>query len=128
MQREIKITIRSKNYLKKFSFQDSLIKKIAKEQLQKRGLYGEFEIEVVFVGKKRIRSLNKKFRGINSETDVLSFPLSETVKKPFEGILGSVVACPDVAASNIKNENQTLEEEIKFLIAHSIDHLVGIHH
>lgn len=128
MKQDIKIILRAKNYLRDFKVKPSVIISAAEEELALRGYSGEFEIEVVFAGNDRIRSLNKKYRKIDSPTDVLSFPLETNVPKKFHGALGSIVICPSVAKANIKDENKLIEQEISFLVAHSVDHLIGIHH
>lgn len=128
MSDKIDIIVKSQNHLKKFNFCDALIAQSARAELKKKGFSGVFEIEVIFAGMQRIRTLNRKYRGTDSATDVLSFPINEKVQANFDGALGSIVICPAIAKKNILHESQTLEQEIMFLIAHSIDHLVGIHH
>lgn len=128
MSDKIDIIVKSQNHLKKFNFRDALIAQSARTELKKKGFSGAFEIEVIFAGIKRIRSLNKKYRDTDSATDVLSFPINKKVQTNFKGVLGSIVICPVIASQNILHESQTLEQEIMFLIAHSVDHLVGIHH
>lgn len=128
MKAEINVVIRSKNYLRNFNFSNSTIVESAKDELKKRGFKGNFEIEVIFAGIKRIKSINKKYRKIDCATDVLSFPFEKNVTREFDGILGSIVICPEIAKRNIIKEDKTLQSEIMFLIAHSVDHLVGIHH
>lgn len=71
------------------------------------------KISLAFVNKSEIKKLNKKFRGKNKETDVLSFLLNE------KNLLGEIVICPEVA--------ETEKEMVKALI-HGILHLLGYEH
>jgi probable rRNA maturation factor len=56
--------------------------KVAKETLKIAGFKKPTEISLVIIGEKRIRLLNKKFRGIDRVTDVLSFG-NEEVENEF---------------------------------------------
>ncbi|MEN3033377.1 MAG: rRNA maturation RNase YbeY [Aquificaceae bacterium] len=69
----------------------------------------------------RIKDLNKKFRNINSPTDVLSFELSEFY-------LGEIVISWQSAKKNALESSHSLREEIKLLLAHGFTHLLGLDH
>lgn len=77
--------------------------------------------DLSFVGTEAIRRLNRKFRGIDKPTDVLSFPLAEFSPGP-DGIirLGDIVIC----LSQARKKGHRLE----FLIRHAMLHLLGKHH
>ena len=79
-------------------------------------------ISVVFVKDPEIRRLNKKFRGLNRATDVLSFEMGE------EGILGEVVISTDSAKRNARRFGASLEDELKRLAIHGALHLAGYDH
>lgn len=53
--------------------------KLIKEEV----LGKEYELSLVFIGEKRSQTLNKKFRGKDKPTNVLSFPLSKTFGEIF---------------------------------------------
>ena len=58
------------------------------------------EISLTFVTKEEIKELNSMYRGIDNDTDVLSFPQFEDMSMlPEEGeiCLGDVVICPEKA-------------------------------
>jgi probable rRNA maturation factor len=66
-------------------------------------------------------------------TDVLSWPMDElrpgTEDKPTPpGLLGDVVLCPEVAASQAETAGHSLMEEIFTLTTHGILHLLGFDH
>lgn len=96
---------------------------------------GDVEVSVSFVGVRKISELNRIFRHKDGKTDVLSFPLEEYqrqsgfVNYPDGQLhLGDIVICYPVAVENAREYNKYVDDEIDFLVDHSIRHLLGIHH
>ncbi|MBQ9781566.1 MAG: rRNA maturation RNase YbeY [Clostridia bacterium] len=100
-----------------------------------------FELE--FVGKSKIKKLNKDFRQIDKVTDVLSFPSLDGVryktitKKDFPYdydieqdavFIGSIVVCTKKAEEQAKEYGHSVEREVTFLICHGLLHLFGYDH
>jgi probable rRNA maturation factor len=90
---------------------------------------------IVFVSDRKMRELNKTFRGKNSTTDVLSFPFEadefEILSEPFAvagGFLGDIVISAEQAARQAQENDLDLKTEIKQLILHGILHLCGYDH
>jgi probable rRNA maturation factor len=100
---------------------------------------------VAFVTDKRMTELNKFFRGKESTTDVLSFPISEPPasagglpENPIEppadaggsdkNFLGDIVISAEQAAIQAKENRLSLQNEIKQLILHGLLHLCGYDH
>ena len=77
---------------------------------------------IAFVSDKRIRELNRQFRGIDKATDVLSFPAEEKLN------LGDIAVSVDTAAMQARENGLTLEGEIAQLILHGLLHLCGYDH
>lgn len=92
------------------------------------------ELNIVFSDGKEIRKLNKKYRGIDGETDVLSFSYISDKDKISPGAstytVGEIIICPEVAQSNIlkQDENWNLNLEIILLIIHGILHIYNYDH
>ncbi|MFZ3107191.1 MAG: rRNA maturation RNase YbeY [Candidatus Hydromicrobium sp.] len=92
------------------------------------------ELNIVFSDGKEIRKLNKKYRGIDRETDVLSFSYISDKDKISLGAstytAGEIIICPEVAQSNIlkQDENWNLNLEIILLIIHGILHIYNYDH
>lgn len=80
------------------------------------------------VGASEMKKLNKKFRGISSPTDVLSFEQPEKQAPKGWIFLGDVVICLDVLKAQAKQTGNTLKEECKVLCVHAILHLLGFDH
>ncbi len=74
------------------------------------------EISVVFVGDRRMRSLNKNFLGHDYVTDVITFDLE---------VSGEIIICPQVASQNAKTQGQSLNKEILLYVIHGLLHLAG---
>ena len=79
---------------------------------------------IAFVSDKKIRELNRQFRGIDKATDVLSFPSDG----PDEHELGDIAVSVDTAAAQAKENGLKLDEEIAQLILHGLLHLSGYDH
>ena len=77
---------------------------------------------IAFVSDKKIRELNRQFRGIDKATDVLSFPSDESDE------LGDVAVSVDTAATQAKESGLKFDEEIAQLILHGLLHLSGYDH
>ena len=88
------------------------------------------EISISFVDKKEIRRLNLEYRGIDKETDVLSFPVME--RKEWETApivpLGDIVICTDTAKEQAEGCGHSFERELGFLTVHGFLHLAGYDH
>ena len=82
-----------------------------------------------------IQKLNKEFRNIDKETDVLSFPQLTfeegeiaDINENDEIILGDIVISIDKAKQQSEEYGHTLQREIAFLTVHSMLHLMGYDH
>jgi len=82
----------------------------------------ESSATIAFVSDKRIRELNRQFRGVDKATDVLSFPAED------EFNLGDVAVSVDTAGMQAKDNGLTLDGEIAQLILHGLLHLCGYDH
>ncbi len=74
---------------------------------------------------REMRSLNRRFRGKDKATDVLSFPPMSDFA---DGLAGDVAISADIASKNAKALGHTAAEEIKILILHGVLHLAGYDH
>ncbi|MBQ6420341.1 MAG: rRNA maturation RNase YbeY [Clostridia bacterium] len=110
-----------------------LIRRCCNAVLRMEQFKGSAEISVRFVDNAMIRELNAQHRGIDAETDVLSFPLGENGEydvNPATGafVLGDIVISVQKAMEQAKEYNHSLEREIGFLTVHSMLHLLGYDH
>ena len=93
------------------------------------------EVSVTFTDNEGIHELNKKFRGVDKPTDVLSFPLfdyeGESEEPPIDEIinnLGDIVISLERAQEQAAEFGHSFERETAFLCVHSMLHLLGYDH
>lgn len=86
---------------------------------------------IAFISDRKMKQLNFEFRGINSTTDVLSFPFEPEdfeVSADENKNLGDILISVEQAKKQAAENKLTLEKEIKQLILHGILHLCGFDH
>jgi probable rRNA maturation factor len=85
------------------------------------------QVTVLLTSDKMLRSLNRRFRGKNKATDVLSFP-AEPAATGTEKIAGDLAISVPTAMRQAAEQGHTLSTEIKVLILHGLLHLAGYDH
>ena len=77
-----------------------------------------------------VRRLNRRFRGEDSTTDVLSFNTDfDGLRRPDGSAeLGEIVIALPVAARGARERDATLGEELALLSVHGTLHLLGFDH
>jgi len=83
---------------------------------------------VAFVSDTKIRELNRRFRGIDSATDVLSFPDAVAERQRQGQNLGDIAVSVERADLQAKENGLRFDEEISQLILHGLLHLCGYDH
>lgn len=86
------------------------------------------DFTVALISDRRMKQLNSLFRGIDSTTDVLSFPHERDEFGPDPSDLGDIVVSVEQAARQAEENGLSLENEIKQLILHGLLHLCGYDH
>ena len=86
------------------------------------------EVNYAFVSLREIHALNQKFRGVDRETDVLSFPDGDINPETKKQFMGDVLICRKVARRQAKEIGHSLAKEITFLQVHGTLHLFGYDH
>ena len=100
------------------------------EVLKDKKIDADVEIGLEIVSNDVIHKFNKKYRKIDSPTDVLSFPLLDKipVKSDKMLLLGDIFICYEILEENAHNFGVSIENEFKKLIEHGTLHLLGYHH
>ncbi len=95
----------------------------------------KFELSVTFVGKQKIKSINRNYRKIDRVTDVISFAFLDNDigdvclrNKNIPVALGEIFICCDIAKKQAKQYGHTLKREYAFLFLHGLLHLFGYDH
>ncbi|AVP55007.1 endoribonuclease YbeY [Clostridium tetani] len=125
---------------------DKLINEIIDYALKKEEVDIGYEISVIYVDNEIIKEINNDTRGINKETDVLSFPMleypkgrvfSESYREYSFGVeylnegnlvLGDIVLSLEKALEQSKEYNHSFLREVCYLVVHSVLHLLGYDH
>lgn len=102
------------------------LKKCLKEEQVKNATFN-----VILTDNKTIHEINKKYRNIDRETDVISFALEDEKQEHFninKRVLGDIYISVDKAKSQAKEYNHSLKREVSFLAVHGLLHLLGYDH
>lgn len=89
------------------------------------------EFNIIFVDNSFIKELNKKYRNIDRETDVISFALEDEKEEDSfldNRMLGDIYISVDKAKSQAIEYGHSLKREISFLAVHGLLHLLGYDH
>jgi probable rRNA maturation factor len=87
------------------------------------------ELSILLCDDGTIRQLNRRYRNKNKATDVLAFPMQEgpgPATNP--GLLGDVVISVPTAARQAEEHDRPIIQEVTFLLAHGLLHLLGYDH
>ncbi len=116
-------------------------RKIAKVVYRVLKQTSKLKAELVFEDNEGIHNLNRTTRGVDSVTDVLSYPsmdgirgkvlLPEECSTELEGkyiFLGSIVLCDEKIRLQAKEYGNTEQQEREYLIIHGLLHLFGYDH
>ena len=87
-------------------------------------------VNIIIVDNVEIRKINKEYRGIDRETDVISFALEDDntfIELPIR-VLGDIYISIDKVKSQAIEYGHSEKREICFLTVHGILHLLGYDH
>ncbi|NLG86214.1 MAG: rRNA maturation RNase YbeY [Firmicutes bacterium] len=109
-----------------------LLKQVGEEMLRQEGAANS-EVSVLLVDDVSIQDLNRKWRGIDAPTDVLSFAMREgedvlPLKEDQPELLGDVIISVPRAKLQAAEYGHSIERELAFLLTHGILHLLGYDH
>lgn len=107
------------------------IKKYYKKTLEVLNIKDDLDLSLIIVGKTKIRNINRDYRNIDRETDVISFAnidsddydyLSDDIN------LGDIFINVDRVKSQAKKYEHSIKREFVFLFVHGMLHLLGYDH
>ena len=107
-----------------------IVKKVLESAIIKEKL-DNVSFNVIIVNNEFIHELNRDYRNIDRETDVITFALEDenTIIIPNnERILGDIYISIDKARSQAKEYGHSLLRELSFLAVHGFYHLMGYDH
>lgn len=109
--------------------EEKVIKSILKYMIRHEKLK-KIYFNVIIVDNPYIHKINKEYRNIDRETDVISFALEDEKSENFSNIriLGDIYISIDKAKEQAILYNHSLERELSFLAVHGLLHLLGYDH
>ena len=118
----------------------ALIRKAAEKALAAEQVQVPCLISVMLTDAEGIHRVNREFRGVDRETDVLSFPLNELTPGAFDPeaceqdwetgavMLGDMMISIPACERQGEEFGHGFEREIQYLTVHSVLHLLGYDH
>ncbi|MBU5427105.1 rRNA maturation RNase YbeY [Tissierella pigra] len=107
---------------------ERIIENVVKEVLNLEEESLDCEVSVSFVDNTEIRELNREYRSMDKETDVLSFPMEDDFFLEGPTLLGDIIISLEKALEQSEDFGHSLDREIAYLTAHSMLHLLGYDH
>jgi probable rRNA maturation factor len=114
------------------------LRSVVEKALQMEGLVSELTVSLVVVGTRQMKKINATFHHEDRVTDVLSFPFLDPSSNPHQTrfvlppgesqVLGEVIVCYPEAVRQAREKGVLVDEEMDFLVAHGMQHLLGHHH
>lgn len=118
-----------------------LVRRVEKAVYSVLGQRDIFTVDLAVTDGATVRAYNRETRGVDAETDVLSFPYFEGLKLPvtendfsdeaFDGkrvALGSIMISSPRAHEQAQAFGHSYERELGFLACHGLLHLLGFDH
>ena len=120
---------------------EELIKKVVckcfeEEHLQTSNTY----LNIILTNSENIRKINKQYRNIDKETDVLSFPMFEkeeinaikeksiTQNIEVQEVLGDIIISIPRIEEQALEYGHSVERELSYMIVHGFYHIIGYDH
>jgi probable rRNA maturation factor len=85
-------------------------------------------VNVLVTSSGELQSLNRRFRGADKPTDILSFSSPSLARNKAKGVAGEVAISADIARENAGRLGHSVVDEVKILVLHGILHLAGFDH
>lgn len=126
----------------RYNINKASIRVAVSQILQRHRLLGRIELGINIVGDRKMHELNRKYRGLDFTTDILSFALEDPNSVSLQHIprigfvaspdrwlrLGDIVISYPQALEDASMDGIAVDEEIRSLVEHGVNHLLGIHH
>ena len=106
-----------------------LLKKVALYTLEYEKV-DNGQASIIIVDNTRIKKINKEYRNVDRETDVISFALEDNMDVKYTDfrLLGDIYISIDKARSQALEYGHSFKRELYFLAVHGFLHLLGYDH
>ena len=117
---------------------EATIKKVVEKCFEEEGISdSKLCLTITLTTPENIKKINKEYRNIDKETDVLSFPMFEKqeldeiiAKRKFEheDVLGDIVISIARVEEQAKEYGHSFERELSYMVVHGFYHVMGYDH
>jgi probable rRNA maturation factor len=119
-----------------YPLKKSLLVSAAQAALASANVKGKIELAVSIIGDRKMRQMNREYRGIDAPTDVLAFSYSLQTGKPKEFVtppsnylhLGDVIISYPQLINRGEREDSMVDDMARLLVVHGVLHLLGYDH
>jgi probable rRNA maturation factor len=109
---------------------------VVERVLHIQGVGANVELSLVITGQEKVQELNRRYRGEDKPTDVLSFYLTPAAEEarsfvaPPDGLchLGEVIISYPQAVVQAQEHRHSINRELAILVVHGVLHLLGCDH
>ena len=84
-------------------------------------------VNLSFISSKEMQSLNKQYRGLDKDTNVLSFE-NQDISREHTKNIGDIAICYPYVVDEAKKENKELDNHITHMFIHGTLHILGYDH
>lgn len=108
-----------------YDYLDDVIKRVLDHEKVKNAYFS-----IIFVDLEEIQRINRKYRGLDRVTDVISFALEDTEDHINNDIriLGDIYICIPKMKEQANTYGHSIKRELSFLTVHGLLHLLGYDH
>lgn len=108
----------------------SLLVGAAVQTLQQQGITPPADLTILLTDDEQIQQFNRDYRGVDSPTDVLSFPAGEPLLElvDLDPYLGDIAVSVPFAERQAAQAGHDLLAELQLLVVHGVLHLLGHDH
>lgn len=117
---------------------EETIKKVVEKCFEEEGISAsKLCLTITLTTPENIKKINKEYRNIDKETDVLSFPMFEkqeldeiiaNKKFEYEDVLGDIVISIARVEEQAKEYGHSFERELSYMVVHGFYHVMGYDH
>lgn len=126
----------------RYNINKNAIRAAVLDMLSKLRISGRIELGINIIGDRKMHELNRKYRGLDETTNILSFALEDSNSSSLQHIprvgfvaapdkwlrLGDIIISYPQAIEDASLDGMSVDEEVKNLVEHGINHLLGTHH
>lgn len=103
----------------RYKIDRQFIKKIASDFIANQGVSLEYDVNLIFIGRNKMKEIAKKYKKEDVALPVLAFPYKST-----DNLIGEIFICYPQAILLAAERNKTVNQIMTFLIEHAIKNII----